>query len=47
VRVLPRSIVCNEPLTTCLVPTLFLGKSVLPAANDVPPSAKNSATSAR
>jgi hypothetical protein len=27
------------------VPTLFLGKSALAAANDVPPSAKNNANS--
>jgi hypothetical protein len=44
--VLLRSFVCSDPLITCFVPTLFPGRSALPAANAVPPSAKNSANNA-
>ncbi len=42
-RCLARSLVCNDPLITCFVPTLFPGTSALPAANAVPPSARNTA----
>jgi hypothetical protein len=44
--VLLRSVVWSEPLITCLVLTLFAGRSAVAAANDVPPSAKKSANRA-
>ena len=42
-----RSLCCSDPSITCLVPTLFFGRRAFVAANDVPPSAKNSASRAR
>jgi hypothetical protein len=42
-----RSFARSDPSTTWVVPTLFLGRSALPAATDVPPRATNSASSAR
>jgi hypothetical protein len=42
-----RSLVRSEPSITCLLPTLFVARTTFVAANDVPPSAKNSASRAR